>query len=126
MSKRPDSFSEDANILPYGSNISAPQIVIPDVDTFKNERGVNAANYFKGRIDALQKEYDEIVRLAKETELVYNARYNFIPRVGTVYHLYWTGTDHILSMIENWDRFEFVGSFVFTADNVWQKVFEKT
>ena len=126
MTKRPDSFSEDANILPYGSNISAPQIVIPDVDTFKNERGANAANYFKGRIDALQKEYDEIVRLAKETELVYNARYNFIPRVGAVYHLYWTGTDHVLSMIENWDRFEFVGSFEFTADNVWQKVFEKT
>ena len=55
--KRPDNFSENANILPYGSNASAPAIMLPDTDLFKSERGTNAANYFQGKLDDLNNEY---------------------------------------------------------------------
>lgn len=118
----PDNYSENAHILPYGSNASAPAIQLPDTDLFKTERGSNAANYFKGKLDDLNKEYEELVKLAEETEKVYNAKYNFVPRVGHTYHLYWTGEENLLSLIEDWDRFEYLGSYRFTADNVWEKI----
>lgn len=117
----PDNYSENANILPYGSNTSAPAIVLPDTDLFKSERGNNAANYFKGKLDDINKQYQELKRLAEDTERVYNAKYNFVPRVGQVYYLYYTGEEYILSMIENWARFKYLGSYRFTADNVWEK-----
>ena len=60
--------------------------------------------------------------LAKYTDLVYNSRYNFVPRVGQIYHLYYTGEYYLLSMIEpeRWDKHTFVASFRFTADNIWE------
>ena len=118
--KRPDNFSENANILPYGSNASAPAIMLPDTDLFKSERGSNAANYFQGKLDDLNNEYKALKRLAEDTERVYNAKYNFVPRVGHVYHLYYTGEEYVLSMIENWSRFEHHGGYRFTADNTWE------
>lgn len=123
MSKdRPDNYSENANILPYGSNVSAPAIVVPDVCEFVTERSNNARNYFLEKLNVLQREYDALLELSEQTNLVYNAKYNFIPRVGHVYHLYWTGEEYTLSLIENWKKFEYIGSFLFTADNVWERV----
>jgi hypothetical protein len=109
-------------LLPYGSNISAPAIVLPDTDLFKTERGNLAAKYFEERLDQLNREYQQLVELARQTELIYKARYNFVPKVGHIYHLYETENDYLLSMIENWRRYKLVGSYRFTADNIWDKV----
>ena len=119
----PDNYSENAHILPYGSNSSAPAIVLPDTALFKSERGANAGNFFTQKLEEINSEYNRLVDLANDTELVYNSKYNFVPRVGQVYHLYNTGSDLVLSMIEpwKWDTYEFVGSFRFTADNTWEK-----
>lgn len=122
MSKKPDNFSEDANILPYGSNVSAPSLTVPDIDAFKNDRTNNASNYFNERLRAIEEEYKALVDLATQTSMIYNARYNFIPKVGKEYHLYKDGDGYILSLIENWDKFEYVGSYMLTGDNVWQLV----
>jgi hypothetical protein len=110
------------NLLPYGVTSSAPAISLPDTDLFKSERGANAGAYFEDKVRELNAEYDRLLLLAKYTELVYNSQYNFIPKVGQVYHLYNTGTHHLLSMIEpeRWDKHEFVASFRFTADNTWE------
>ena len=119
----PDNYSENAHILPYGSNSSAPAIVLPDTALFKSERGANAGNFFTQKLEEINSEYNRLVALANDTELVYNSKYNFVPKVGQVYHLYNTGSDLVLSMIEpwKWDTYEFVGSFRFTADNTWEK-----
>ena len=119
----PDNYSENAHILPYGSNNSAPAIVLPDTDLFKSERGANAGNYFTQKLDEINAEYQRLVDLANDTDVVYNSKYNFVPRVGQTYHLYNTGSDLVLSMIEpwKWDTYEFVGSFRFTADNTWER-----
>lgn len=122
MSKRPDNFSENAGILPYGSNTSAPSITVPDVDLFKDERTSNAGNYFKERLNKLEREYQELVELAETTQKIYDAKYNFIPKVGHIYHLYWTGEYHLLSLIDNWDKYEYNGSYRFTSDNIWEWV----
>jgi hypothetical protein len=111
------------NLLPYGITSSTPAISIPNRELFKSERSINANNYFEEKIGQLNAEYDRLVTLAKYTDLVYNSRYNFIPRVGEIYHLYFTGESYLLSMIEpeRWNKYNFVASFRFTADNTWEK-----
>ena len=110
------------NLLPYGITSSAPAISLPDNDLFKSERGANAGIYFEEKLRHLNAEYDRLVMLAKYTDLVYNSRYNFVPRVGQIYHLYYTGEYYLLSMIEpeRWTKYDFVASFRFTADSIWE------
>lgn len=110
------------NLLPYGISSNAPAISLPDTDLFKSERGANAGNYFEEKLRQINAEYDRLVLLAKYTDLVYNSRYNFVPKVGQIYHLYNTGEYYLLSMIEpeRWDKHTFVASFRFTADNIWE------
>lgn len=121
--KVPDNYSPDAHKLEYGSNVGAPAIVVPNTSLFKSERGVNASNFFKQKIEELNAEYQKLVQLANDTEIVYNSKYNFIPRVGQTYHLYEINDKLILSMIEphEWDK-KNIGSFKFTADNTWKRV----
>ena len=108
-------------LLPYGDNISAPPIELPDTELFHTERGSIARNYFDNKLELLNEEYRRLVKLAKTNELLYNAKYNFVPRVGQTYHLYRTKRGEIiLSLIEpdQWNQ-EFLGSYTFTADSVW-------
>ena len=126
VSKRPDNFSENAHILPYGSNNSAPAVVLPDLDAFRSERGSQASNFFNERVAQLNREYQQLLELAKQTELVYNAKYNFVPRVGTTYHMYQKQDQStFLSMISpaEWtnNTFTYQGSYIFTADAVWER-----
>lgn len=111
------------NLLPYGISSNAPAITMPDTALFKSERGANAGAYFEDKVRQLNAEYDRLLLLAKYTELVYNSQYNFIPKVGHIYHLYCTSQqEYILSMIEpeRWDKHLFVASFRFTSDNTWE------
>ena len=110
-------------LLTYGTDFSAPKIELPDTDLFKNERGSLARNYFENRLELLNREYQELLDLAKENELIYTAEYNFVPRVGMVYHLYRVNGKVVLSLINpnEWDK-EYHGSYEFTADSVWKRV----
>lgn len=124
--KYPDSFSPNAGLLPYASNVSGPAIVLPDLDGFKSERGSQAANFFDERVAQLNREYNALLELAKQTELVYNASYSFVPRVGATYHLYMKQDNStFLSMVSpsEWGKtdFDFMGSYIFTADAIWEK-----
>jgi len=108
-------------LLPYGTSSNMPAIELPDNDMFLSQRGSLARNYFENKIDQLNAEYKRLVELANLNELIYNASYNFTPRVGVEYHLYRINGKVILSLIEpeRWDQ-EFLGSYVFTADSVWK------
>ena len=122
--KKPDNVVDNPNSLPYPTNVGAPAFTIPDVLKHKNERGVNATHHLETRFEDLKRQYFELVSLAEDTELVYNAKYAFIPVVGKTYHLYVGYDDKLfLSIIEPervtyWD---WKGSFRFTADNVWER-----
>jgi len=116
------TLPENPGLLSYGSNVSAPAITLPDTDLFRSERGTNAARYFEERLAQLNREYEELKRVAELTQLVYNAKYNFVPRVGHIYYLYRDNNEHMLSIIDNWNRFECIGAFRFTADNIWEQV----
>jgi hypothetical protein len=112
------------SILPYGDSVSAPAIKLPDIELFKTERGTNAAHYLNTKIEELNKEFKELVDIAQDTDLVYSAQIRLEPKVGNIYHLYDCEKDGlILSIIEpnEWNKTH-VGSFLFTADNVWKRV----
>lgn len=110
-------------LLPYGLNSNVPAITLPDTDLFNNERGSLARNYFENKLELLNREYQNLVNLAMENEIIYNAEYNFVPRVGVVYHLYDINGKILLSLIapHEWDK-KYLGSYEFTADSVWKKV----
>ena len=122
--KRPDNFSENANILPYGSNVSAPSIILPDVGGFKTSRGIEATHHIESKMEEIKQEYFRLAKLAKDTHLVYQAKFNFVPIVGQIYHLYFNGNEYILSLIEpeRWDKFEFIGSYRLETDSVWKQI----
>ena len=123
MSKNtPDKVADNPLALPYGSNVSAPAIVVPDVAKFK-ERIPLANHHLNTRLEELKKEYEELLSLAQDTELCYNAKYNFIPIVGETYYLYWNEQEYLLSLIEpeRWNRYEFVGAFVHGTNNTWHR-----
>jgi hypothetical protein len=122
--KKPDMVTDKANSLPYPTNVGAPAFTIPDVLKHKNERGVNATHLLETKFEDLKRKYFELVELANDTELVYNAKYAFIPVVGKTYHLYVGSDDKLfLSIIEpervNWES---KGSFKLTADSTWERV----
>lgn len=122
--KKPDNVVDNPASMPYPTNIGAPAFTVPDVLKHKNERGVNATHYLETKFDQLKKEYFKLVDLAKDTELVYNAKYAFVPVVGKVYHLYVGYDDKLFLSIIEPDRvsWESKGSFKFTADNTWERM----
>tara|TARA_B100000780_G_scaffold239818_1_gene181688 strand:- start:450 stop:821 length:372 start_codon:yes stop_codon:yes gene_type:complete len=122
----PDNVTEFAATLPYPTNIGAPAFTVPDVLQHKADRGVTATHYFETKFDELKDEYFKLVKLAEDTQLVYNAKYNFIPVVGRVYSLYINKDKLFLSIIEpsTWPQMTFKGSYKFTSDNTWEKIDE--
>ena len=122
--KKPDMVVDNPQSMKYPTNVGAPAFTVPDVLKHKNERGVNATHHLETRFDDLKRKYFELVELANDTELVYNAKYSFIPVVGKTYHLYVGSDDKLfLSIIEpervTWDC---KGSFKFTADSTWERI----
>jgi len=123
--KKPDNVVDKPNIMPYPTNIGAPAFTVPDVLANKNERGVNATHYLETKFDQLKEEYFKLVQLAEDTELVYNAKYSFIPVVGRTYYLYKDNHDGVfLSIIhpDSWKEKQCLGGFLFTSENIWQRV----
>ena len=108
-------------LLSYGTHPAAPKIEVPAVSDFKSDRTLQAHNYFESAASELNEKYQQLVQLANDSKMVYDARYNFIPKVGKDYYLYWTGKDNILTIIDNWSKYEYIGTFVLTTDNVWKR-----
>ena len=95
LKKKPDNIVWDeskeqynAALLPYGTNVSAPAIVLDDVGAFK-ERGVNrVTKTFNAKFTELVEEYNHLVDEVRLNEMIYNSRYSFEPVIGEIYHLY--------------------------------------
>jgi hypothetical protein len=122
--KKPDNVVDNANTLPYPTNVGAPAFTVPDVLQNKQERGVNATHYLETKFDALKQEYFKLVEIANDTELVYSAKYNFIPVVGKQYYLYDDEKGgNFLSIIEpqSWKQKRCLGTFLYTSENVWMR-----
>jgi len=131
MAKKPDLvvFNEetqeyDAAIKPYGTNASAPAIKPLNTATWRND-GVDRVNkQFKSKFDELKQQYEDMMAQFEYNDLVYNAKFNFEPIIGEVYHLYNNRKQEpFLSIISPYQcDFQHLGSFRLNSQKMWEKI----
>ena len=120
--KKPDNVVANPGTMSYPTNVGAPAFTVPDVLGRKKERGINATHQLETKFEQLKEEYFKLCQLAEDTDLVYNAKCNFNPVVGKVYHLYEGNDGLFVSMIspEEWNKVH-LGSFKLTSEHVWER-----
>ncbi|MEJ6792941.1 MAG: DUF2452 domain-containing protein [Lacinutrix sp.] len=129
--KKPDnvvfntkSQQYDAALKPYATNVGAPAIQVTENITWKN-KNVNKANkQLKAKYLELKAEYDKMIHELEYNNLVYNAKFNFQPILGEIYHLYKDkkGSPFLSIIAPNECNFDFIGSFYLTSEHMWKKV----
>ena len=123
-----DDLSDDLskpNLLRYGIVPQAPAITVPDVALFKKSRSMGVVHHFNARVDEIRKQYEKFLEDVRVNDLIFNARYNFVPNVGQIYYLYRVDEeDYLLSLIEpaKWTKYEFVGAYKMSSNDVWEPV----
>jgi hypothetical protein len=120
--KKPDNVVDSPMSTPYPTNVGAPAFTVPAVLGRKKERGVNATHQLETKFEQLKEEYFKLCQLAEDTDLMYQARCNFNPVVGRVYHLYNGDEGLFISMIspDEWSR-PHIGSFKLTSEHTWER-----
>lgn len=129
--KKPDLvvFNEetqqyDAALKPYATSASAPVIKPLHTATWRND-GVQRVNkQFKSKFEEVRKQYNDLMLQFQYNDLVYNAKFNFEPNVGEMYHLYQKNNgETFLSILSPQEcNFDFKGSFRLNSDKMWEKV----
>lgn len=131
MSKKPDLVVWDsergyyASKLSYGSDLGSPVINAEDIEGWKVSGVIKANKYFESRYDRLRKEYEELVEEVRVTEMVYRAKYNFVPLMGSSYFLYIDKDGNpFLSLIgpNEWRVNDYIGEFRLIDNNSWEKI----
>ncbi|MDB4575843.1 DUF2452 domain-containing protein [bacterium] len=120
---KPDNVADNPGIMHYPTNVGAPAFTVPDVLGKGKERGITATHQLETKFEQLKEEYFKLVALAEDTQMVYNARCNFIPVVGRVYHLYDSESGLFLSLIEpeSWQHKKHLGSYKLSSEQTWEK-----
>ena len=121
--KKPDSYVENAKLLPYGSNIGAPSIKVENINTWRQKNIEKVNKSLKTKFEELKSDYQKLIEEYDLNQMVYSSHYNFEPIVGETYHLYRKDNRTFLSLIkpQEW-IFEHVGSFKLDSNNKWSKV----
>ena len=117
--------SYNSNILPYGTNISAPSIIPTGVSSWKN-RSIGSFNHtFNNKVEQMKADYQKLIEEYDTNEMLYNAKMGFEPIIGKTYHLYSKDNveEYFLSLIppESWDR-KHLGTFKLNSDKVWEEL----
>lgn len=122
MKTKPDNVVTNPATMRYPTNVGAPAFTVPDVLGKSKERGITATHQLETKFLQLQEEYFKLVAVAEDTEMVYNARCNFIPVVGRIYHLYAGADGMFLSLIapNQWDQIN-IGSYKLSSEQTWER-----
>lgn len=123
--KKPDNVADNPLTTPYGTNVSAPAIQLPDTKDYREVKVKEAQNKLRSKYEELEQEFKKLVETAADNELIYSANVRFSPIVGRTYHLYkkedgetWVSMVGPHEWGPNYD-FEFLGSFRLATDSVW-------
>ena len=114
----------DAALKPYATSVGAPVITPTDTTAWKN-RSINKVNHkIKTKYLELKAEYARMMQEFEYNNLILNANFSFEPIIGETYHLYLNKKEeHFLSLIApEHCNFNYVGSFILNADQIWEKV----
>ena len=63
---KPDNVADNPALLPYGSNVGAPSILIPNIDHWKQPRVSNVNKQFLSKFENLKEEYQKLIGKIKE------------------------------------------------------------
>ena len=129
--KKPDNIvfdfetqKYDAAIKPYATSVGAPVITTTDTVAWKN-RSIRKVNQkVETKYLELKAEYEKMLEEFEYNNLIFNAKFNFEPIIGDVYHLYKRENgETFLSLIAPGEcKFNAMGSFYLNADQIWEKV----
>jgi len=76
------------NLLPYGSNVGAPNITKEDVSVFLQNSTTKYNHFVEQKFDELMTQMNNLVNSYKLNEVVYNSEIRFEPIMGDTYFLY--------------------------------------
>lgn len=132
--KKPDNVVWDdktekynAYLLPYPSNVGAPSFFVEDTDIVKFQGKNELKQVFQERFDVIKKQYQSLIEDVELNNLVYSAKFNFIPVVGHVYYLYICGDqEYILSLIAPYEwnnsKIKFVNKVKLNHKSQWELI----
>ena len=130
MEKKPDNvvFNSDTNtydafIKPFATSFTAPAIKVSNVVSRKNQQIKKANSQFSTVFNEIKEQYNVLVKQQQYNQIIYNAKFNFQPIVGEIYHLYKRkNQEFFLSILAPEEcNFNFVGSFQLNSDQIWMK-----
>ena len=129
MARKPDRVADNPLGTPYGTDLSAPAMTVPDVKGYRKEQAVEASHRFHQRYSELEQQMQELMTQAEYNDRLLNANLAFKPIIGRIYYLYSQDGKDNISMIsplewgENYMQHKhFVGAYKILADNVWIQV----
>ena len=120
----PETQKYDAALKPYSTSVGAPVIAATDTIAMKN-RSINKINHkVEAKSLELKAEYEKMMQEFEYNKLIFNAKFNFEPIIGEVYHLYKRENgESFLSIIRPEQcNFNPLGSFYLNADQIWEKI----
>lgn len=126
--KKPDNVVDEPNLIPYPTNIGAPAFVPNNIPNWKGVRVDELNTDFEDRWKRIQNELKELNKDIEINTILYNAKYEFEPKVGEIYHLYLNGNgEPFLSLIaeEEWGRKKpqkYLGAFTLDWKGKWSKI----
>jgi hypothetical protein len=114
----------NAGLLPYSTNIGAPAINPENMVAWKAQGIKHANSHLHAECQELFRQWQALLRSVELNQLVYSAKFNFVPIPGETYHLYLSRSGgHFLSIIRpnEWQQTH-IGSFRLGSDHRWSQV----
>jgi len=125
MKKIPDSFVPDRKIKEYPTEIGSQKFSPDDVALFKSASGQKVKNYYTQKFSELAAAYESLISEISVNEMLYSAKINFEPVVGSTYYLYKSDSGNFLSLLspEEWGKLSsFIGKFQLLSDGRWMVI----
>jgi len=129
MARKPDRVADNPLGTPYGTDLGAPAMTVPDVKGYRKEQAAEASHRFHQRYSELEQQMQDLMTQADYNDRLLSASLAFKPIIGRIYYLYSENGKDSISMISpsEWgesymQQKKFVGAYKILADNVWIQV----
>ena len=129
MARKPDRVADNPMGTPYGTDLSAPAMTVPDVKGYRKEQAAEASHRFHQRYSELEQQMQELMTQADYNDRLLSAGLAFKPIIGRTYYLYNQNGKDSISMVSplEWGESymkhkKFIGAYKILADNVWIQV----
>lgn len=125
MKKIPDSYVPERNIKEYPTEIGSQKFSPDNISLFKFSSGQKIKNYYTQKFNELHSAYESLISEITINEMLYSAKINFEPIVGSSYYLYSSEKGNFLSILspDEWGKeSNFIGKFQLLSDGRWQPI----